>query len=58
MSAFVRSEPRMIIDEVQRNSAVDRQRPALRGQFVLSGLANDPARATGHGKCRKPGQFL
>jgi hypothetical protein len=47
-SAFVRSENRMIIDEVQREpdlilaikSVVDRQRPALRGQFVLTGSAN------------------
>jgi uncharacterized protein len=46
--AFVRSEPRMIIDEVQREpdlvlaikSVVDRQRPAVRGQFVLTGSAN------------------
>jgi predicted AAA+ superfamily ATPase len=47
-SAFVRTETRMIIDEVQREpdlilaikSVVDRQRPALRGQFVLTGSAN------------------
>jgi uncharacterized protein len=46
--AFVRSEPRMTIDEVQREpdlilaikSVVDRQRPQLRGQFVLTGSAN------------------
>jgi predicted AAA+ superfamily ATPase len=46
--AFVRSEPRMIVDEVQREpdlilaikSVVDRQRPAVRGQFVLTGSAN------------------
>ena len=46
--AFVRSEPRMIIDEVQREpdlilaikSVVDRQRPAVRGQFVVTGSAN------------------
>ena len=48
VSAFVRSEPRMTIDEVQRvpdlvlaiKDAVDRQRPAVRGQFVLTGSAN------------------
>jgi predicted AAA+ superfamily ATPase len=47
-AAFVRSEPRMIIDEVQREpdlilaikSVVDRQRPAVRGQFVVTGSAN------------------
>jgi uncharacterized protein len=47
-SAFVRSEQRMTIDEVQRHpdlilaikSVVDRQRPALRGQYVLTGSAN------------------
>ena len=47
-SAFVRTETRMIIDEVQREpelilaikSVVDRQRPAIRGQFVLTGSAN------------------
>ena len=47
-SAFVRSETRMIIDEVQRESdlilaiksVVDRQKPTLRGQFVLTGSAN------------------
>ena len=46
--AFVRTERRMIIDEVQREpdlilaikSTVDRQRPAIRGQFVLTGSAN------------------
>lgn len=46
--AFVRNQPRMIIDEVQREpdlilaikSLVDRQRPAVRGQFVLTGSAN------------------
>ena len=46
--AFVRSEPRMIIDEVQREpdlilaikSVVDRQRPVVRGQFVVTGSAN------------------
>jgi hypothetical protein len=46
--AFVRSESRMTIDEVQREpdlilaikSVVDRQRPQLRGQFVLTGSAN------------------
>ncbi len=46
--AFVRSEARMTIDEVQRvpdlvlaiKSVVDRQRPAIRGQFVLTGSAN------------------
>lgn len=46
--AFVRSELRMIIDEVQREpdlilaikSVVDRQRPQVRGQFVLTGSAN------------------
>ncbi len=47
-SAFVRSEPRMTIDEVQREpelvlalkTVVDRQRPPVRGQFVLTGSAN------------------
>src|SRR6185312_13128346 len=47
-AAFVRSEIRLTIDEVQREpdlilaikSVVDRQRPALRGQFVLTGSAN------------------
>ncbi|MBX6330648.1 MAG: ATP-binding protein [Gemmatimonadaceae bacterium] len=47
-AAFVRSERRMTIDEVQREpdlilavkSIVDRQRPAVRGQFVLTGAAN------------------
>ncbi len=47
-AAFVRSEKRMTIDEVQREpelilavkSLVDRQRPAVRGQFVLTGSAN------------------
>ena len=47
-AAFVRTEPRMVIDEVQRQpglilaikSAVDRQKPAVRGQFVLTGSAN------------------
>lgn len=46
--AFVRSEQLMTIDEVQREpdlilaikSVVDRQRPQLRGQFVLTGSAN------------------
>ena len=46
--AFVRSEPLMTIDEVQREpdlilaikSAADRQKPAIRGQFVLTGSAN------------------
>jgi uncharacterized protein len=46
--AFVRTEQRMIIDEVQRapeiilaiKSVVDRQRPSIRGQFVLTGSAN------------------
>lgn len=46
--AFVRSEQRMTIDEVQREpdlilaikSVVDRQRPRIRGQFVLTGSAN------------------
>jgi hypothetical protein len=50
--AFVRSEPRMIIDEVQREpdlilaikSVVDRQRPAVRGQFVITGSMTLPAR--------------
>ncbi len=47
-AAFVRSESLMTIDEVQREpelilaikSVVDRQRPAVRGQFVLTGSAN------------------
>jgi predicted AAA+ superfamily ATPase len=47
-AAFVRSESRMTIDEVQREpelilaikAAVDRQRPPARGQFVLTGSAN------------------
>jgi predicted AAA+ superfamily ATPase len=47
-SAFVRSEPRMTIDEVQREpdlilaikSVVDRQQPPVPGQFVLTGSAN------------------
>jgi uncharacterized protein len=46
--AFARSEATMTIDEVQRapdlvlaiKSVVDRQRPAVRGQFVLTGSAN------------------
>lgn len=46
--AFVRSEPSMTIDEVQRapdlilaiKSLVDRQRPKIPGQFVLTGSAN------------------
>jgi uncharacterized protein len=46
--AFVRSETRMTIDEIQRvpdlvlaiKSVVDRQRPSIRGQFVLTGSAN------------------
>lgn len=46
--AFVRSEPEMTIDEIQRDpplvlaikSAVDTQRPQRRGQFVLTGSAN------------------
>jgi predicted AAA+ superfamily ATPase len=46
--AFVRSESRMTIDEVQREpdlilaikAVVDRQRPVVRGQFVLTGSAN------------------
>ena len=46
--AFLRSEPRMVIDEVQRDpelllaikTAVDEQRPPRRGQFVLTGSAN------------------
>ncbi len=46
--AFLRSEPEMIVDEVQRNPAlvlaikvaVDEQRPQKRGQFVLTGSAN------------------
>jgi len=47
-AAFVRSESRMTLDEVQREpelilaikAAVDRQRPAVRGRFVLTGSAN------------------
>lgn len=47
-AALIRSEPRMTLDEVQREpdlilaikAAVDRQRPALRGQYVLTGSAN------------------
>lgn len=47
-AAFVRSETRMTIDEVQREpdlilaikAVVDRQRPPMRGQFVLTGSAN------------------
>src|SRR5258708_5824674 len=47
-AAFVRSDLRMTIDEVQREpdlilaikSVVDRQRPPIRGQFVLTGSAN------------------
>jgi len=47
-AAFVRSEQRMTIDEVQRapdlvlaiKAVVDRQRPSIRGQFVLTGSAN------------------
>lgn len=47
-AAFVRSEPAMTIDEAQRvpdlilavKSVVDRQRPVVRGQFVLTGSAN------------------
>lgn len=46
--AFLRSEPRMAIDEVQRDpelmlaikTVVDSQRPQRRGQFVLTGSAN------------------
>jgi len=46
--AFLRSEPRMTIDEVQRDpelllaikEVVDEKRPAVRGQFVLTGSAN------------------
>ncbi|MGH8285644.1 MAG: ATP-binding protein [Steroidobacteraceae bacterium] len=46
--AFVRSETRMTIDEVQREpdlilaikAVVDRQKPLVRGQFVLTGSAN------------------
>ncbi len=46
--AFVRSEPEMTIDEVQRDPelilaikvTVDEQRPQRRGQFVLTGSAN------------------
>lgn len=46
--AFVRSDPEMIIDEVQRDPElilaikviVDEQRPPRRGQFVLTGSAN------------------
>lgn len=47
-AAFVRSESMMTIDEVQREpdlilaikAVVDRQRPPVRGQFVLTGSAN------------------
>ncbi len=47
-TAFARSEPMMTIDEVQREpdlvlaikAVVDRTRPAIRGQFVLTGSAN------------------
>lgn len=47
-TAFVRSEQKMTIDEVQRapdlvlaiKSVVDKQRPAIRGQYVLTGSAN------------------
>lgn len=47
-AALVRSEPRMTLDEAQRvpdlilavKSVVDRQRPAVHGQFVLTGSAN------------------
>jgi predicted AAA+ superfamily ATPase len=47
-AAFLRSEPEMIVDEVQRDPAlvlaikvaVDEQRPQKRGQFVLTGSAN------------------
>jgi predicted AAA+ superfamily ATPase len=47
-AAFVRSDPELTIDEVQREpqlmlaikSVVDRVRPAVRGQFVLTGSAN------------------
>lgn len=47
-SAFVRTAPSMTIDEVQRvpdlilaiKSVVDRQRPAVPGQFVLTGSVN------------------
>jgi uncharacterized protein len=46
--AFARTEPLMTIDEVQREpalilaikSVVDRQRPTVHGQFVLTGSAN------------------
>jgi uncharacterized protein len=46
--AFLKSEPEMIIDEVQRDPplilaikvVVDQQRPQKRGQFVLTGSAN------------------
>jgi uncharacterized protein len=46
--AFLRSEPAMTVDEVQRDPAlllaikavVDDQRPVRRGQFVLTGSAN------------------
>jgi hypothetical protein len=46
--AFLHSEPRMAIDEVQRDpelmlaikTVVDAQRPQRRGQFVLTGSAN------------------
>lgn len=47
-SAFVRSEPEMTIDEVQRDpplilaikTAVDEAQPQRRGQFLLTGSAN------------------
>jgi uncharacterized protein len=47
-SAFLRSKPKMAIDEVQRDPelmlaikvVVDAQRPQQRGQFVLTGSAN------------------
>jgi predicted AAA+ superfamily ATPase len=47
-SAFLRSEPTMVIDEVQRDPAlllaikalVDAQRPIVHGQIVLTGSAN------------------
>ena len=46
--AFIRSQPSAVIDEIQREpelilaikSAVDRTRPATRGQYVLTGSAN------------------
>jgi hypothetical protein len=46
--AFLRSEPEMTVDEVQRDPqlmlaikvAADRQRPPRRGQFLLTGSAN------------------